>query len=37
MLNDDLTLDKFMDSQLINANLEDYILDNSPVEDYLIE
>jgi hypothetical protein len=37
MLNHDLTLDKFMDSQLINANLEDYILDNSPVEDYLIE
>jgi len=37
MLNDDLTLDKFMDSHLINANLEDYILNNSSVEDFLNE
>jgi hypothetical protein len=37
MLNDDLTLDKFMDSHLIDANLEDYILDHSSVEDYLNE
>lgn len=37
MLNDDLTLDKFMDSHLIDANLEDYILNNSSVEDYLNE
>lgn len=34
---EDLTLDKFMDSHLIDANLEDYILDNSSVEDYLNE
>jgi hypothetical protein len=37
MLNDELTLDKFMDSHLIDANLEDYILDHSSVEDYLNE
>lgn len=37
MLNDDLTLDKFMDSHLIDANLEDYILNNSSVEDFLNE
>jgi hypothetical protein len=30
-------LDKFMDSHLIDANLEDYILDHSSVEDYLNE
>jgi len=35
LLSDDLTLNKFMDSNLINDNLEEYILDNSSVEDYL--
>lgn len=35
LLSDDLTLNKFMNSNLINDNLEEYILDNSSVEDYL--
>ena len=35
LLSDDLTLNKFMDSHLIDDNLEEYILDNSSVEDYL--
>lgn len=34
---EDLTLDNFMDSHLIDANLEDYILDHSPLEDYITE
>lgn len=37
LLNDDLSINNFMDSHLIDANLEDYILDHSSVEDYLIE
>jgi low affinity Fe/Cu permease len=37
LLSDDLTLDNFMDSNLINSKLEDYILNNTSVEDYLIE
>ena len=35
LLSDDLTLNNFMDSHLIDDNLEEYILDNSSVEDYL--
>ena len=35
LLSDDLTLNNFMDSKLIDDNLEEYILDNSSVEDYL--
>lgn len=35
LLSDDLTLNNFMDSHLIDANLEEYILNNSSVEDYL--
>ena len=34
---EDLTLDIFMDSHLIESNLENYILDNTSVEDYLKE
>ena len=37
LITEDLTLDKFMDSHLIDSNLEDYILDNASVEDYLNE
>ena len=38
LVTEDLTMDKFMDSHLINdSNLEDYILDNASVEDYLKE
>lgn len=35
LLSDDLTLNNFMDSHLIDANLEEYILNNSSVEEYL--
>lgn len=37
LLSDDLTLNNFMDSHLIDDNLEEYILNNSSVEDYLKE
>lgn len=37
LVTEDLTLDKFMDSHLIDADLENYILNNSSVEDYLKE
>jgi hypothetical protein len=37
LLSDDLTMNNFMDSHLINDNLEEYILDNSSAEDYLKE
>lgn len=37
LVTEDLTLDKFMDSNLIDADLENYILNNSSVEDYLKE
>jgi len=37
LLSDDLTLNNFMDSHLIDDNLEEYILDNASVEDYLKE
>ena len=37
LLTDDLTLNSFMDSHLIDSNLEDYILNNASVEDYLKE
>ena len=37
LLSDDLTLNNFMDSHLIDSNLEDYILNNASVEDYLKE
>lgn len=35
LLSDDLTLNNFMDSHLIDADLEEYILNNSSVEEYL--
>ena len=35
LLTDNLTLNSFMDSHLIDSNLEDYILNNASVEDYL--
>ena len=35
LLSDDLTLNNFMDSHLIDTNLEEYILNNSSVEEYL--
>jgi len=37
LLTNDLTLNNFMDSHLIDSNLEDYILNNASVEDYLKE
>ena len=37
LVTDDLTLDNFMDSHLIDSNLEEYILNNATVEDYLKE
>ncbi|HEX9826007.1 MAG TPA: hypothetical protein VGA80_05365 [Flavobacteriaceae bacterium] len=37
LVTEDLTLDNFMDSHLIDSNLEDYILNNSSAEDYLNE
>ena len=37
LVSEDLTLNKFMDSNLIDSKLEDYILDNASVEDYLKE
>ena len=37
LVTEDLTMDTFMDSHLIESNLEDYILDNTTVEDYLKE
>lgn len=37
LVTEDLTLDKFMDSHLIDADLEEYILNNSSVEEYLKE
>ncbi len=35
LLSDDLTLNNFMDSHLIDADLEEYILNNSSVDEYL--
>jgi hypothetical protein len=37
LVTEDLTMDNFMDSHLIDADLENYILNNSSVEDYLKE
>ena len=37
LLSDDLTMNNFMDSHLIDDNLEEYILDNASIEDYLKE
>ena len=37
LVTDDLTLDNFMDSHLIDSNLEEYILDNTSIEDYIKE
>ena len=37
LVTDDLTLDNFMDSHLIDSNLEEYILNNTSIEDYIKE
>lgn len=37
LLTEDVTLNNFMDSHLIDSNLEDYIIDNISIEDYLNE